>query len=100
MAQAQYDAAVTAARAQQGAARLTDRLAALPVNLTSPYGTSARTSRLQQPRLKLILLNKLCNRPQTNLDQVVKNLNNSDFVNAEARLAECPRRLSGCQICP
>src|SRR6266498_20050 len=87
MAQAQYDAAVTAARAQQGAARLTDWFSRTPGQFDQPLWYFSQDEQITAAQAEVDASQQALGQAQTNLDQVVKNLNNSDFVNAEARLA-------------
>lgn len=87
MAQAQYDAAVTAARAQQGAARLTDWFSRTPGQFDQPLWYFSQDEQITAAQAEVDSSQQALQQAQTNLDQVVKNLNNSDFVNAEARLA-------------
>ncbi len=87
MAQAQYDAAVTAARAQQGAARLTDWFSRAPGQFDQPLWYFSQDEQITAAQSEVDSSQQALQQAQTDLDQVVKNLNNSDFVNAEARLA-------------
>ncbi len=88
LAQAQYDAAVTSARAQQGAARLTDWFSRTPGQFDQPLWYFSQDEQIAASQAEVDASEQALRQAQTNLDQVVKSLNNSDFVSAESRLAD------------
>jgi multidrug resistance efflux pump len=87
-AQAQYDAAVTAARAQQGAARLTDWVGRKPSEFNQPLWYFSPDEQITAAQAEVEESQQAFQQAQADLDQVVKGLNNADFVNAENRLTE------------
>ena len=87
LAQAQYDATVTSARAQQGAARLTDWISRAPSQFNQPLWYYSQPEQINAAQAEVDVSQTAFEQAQADLDQVVKNLNNSDFVNAETRLA-------------
>jgi HlyD family secretion protein len=87
-AQAQYDAALTAARVQQGAARLTDWFGRKPSNFDQPLWYFSQDEQITAAQTELDSSQQALQQAQADLDQVVKSLNNADFVNAENRLNE------------
>jgi multidrug resistance efflux pump len=88
LAQAQYDAAVTAARAQQGAARLTDWLSRAPGQFNQPLWYFSQDEQITAAQVEVGASQQALEKAQADLDQVVKSLNNADFVTAETRLAD------------
>ena len=88
LAQAQYDAAVTSARAQQGAARLTDWFSRTPGQFDQPLWYFSQDEQITASQAEVDASHLALQEAQANLDQVVKSLNNSDFVSAETRLAD------------
>ena len=87
LAQAQYDATVSSARAQQGAARLTDWFSRTPGQFDQPLWYFSQDEQIAASQAEADASEQAMQQAQTNLDQVVKSLNNSDFVSAETRLA-------------
>jgi len=87
LAQAQYDAAVSSARAQQGAARLTDWFSRTPGPFYQPFWYFRQDEQITATQAEVDASQQALQQAQTDLDQVVKSLNNSDFVNAETHLA-------------
>ena len=88
LAQAQYDAAVSSARAQQGAARLTDWFNRTPGQFDQPLWYFSQDEQIAAAQAEVDASEQALQQAQTNLDQVVKSLNNSDFVSAETHLAD------------
>ncbi len=88
MAQAQYDAAVSSARAQQGAARLTDWFSRSPGQFDQPLWYFSQDEQITATQAEVDASQQALQQAQADLEQVVKSLNNSDFVNAETRLAD------------
>ncbi len=87
LAQAQYDATVTSARTQEGAARLTDWINRTPGQFDQPLWYFSQDEQITAAQAEVDSSQKAMEQAQADLDQVVKNLNNSEFVNAETRLA-------------
>ena len=87
LAQAQYDATVSSARVQQGAARLTDWFSRTPGQFDQPLWYFSQDEQIAASQAEADASEQAMQQAQTNLDQVVKSLNNSDFVSAETRLA-------------
>ena len=88
LAQAQYDATVTSARAQQGVARLTDWLGRPPSQFNQPLWYYSQQEQITAAQAEVDSSQTALEQAQADLDQVVKDLNNSDFVNAETHLAD------------
>jgi HlyD family secretion protein len=88
LAQAQYDAGVSSARAQQGAARLTDWFSRTPGQFDQPLWYFSQDEQIAAAQAEVDASEQALKQAQTKLNQVVKSLNNSDFVSAETRLAE------------
>lgn len=88
MAQAQYDAAVSGARAQQGAARLTDWFSRTPGQFDQPLWYFSQDEQITAAQTEVDASQQALQQAQADLDQVIKSLNNSDFVKAETHLAD------------
>ena len=88
LAQAQYDAGVTAARAQAGSARLADWLNRTPGQFDQPLWYFSQDEQITAAQAEVDASQQALQQAQTDLDQVVKSLNNADFVSAESRLAD------------
>src|SRR6185503_7977755 len=80
MTQAQYDAAVSSARAQQGAARLADWFSRSPGQFDQPLWYFSQDEQITSAQTEVDASKQALGQAQTNLDQVIKDLNNSDFV--------------------
>jgi multidrug resistance efflux pump len=87
LTQAQYDAALTAARAQQGAGRLTDWLNRAPGRFDQPLWYFSRDEQLTAAQTEVETAQQALQQAQADLEQVVKSLSNADFVTAETRLS-------------
>jgi len=88
LSQAQYDAALTAARAQEGAQRLTDWAGRKPGQFDEPLWYFSRYEQITAAQTEIDSSNQALQQAQTNLEQVTKDLKNADFVAAETRLSE------------
>jgi HlyD family secretion protein len=86
--QAQYDAAVVAARVQQGATRLSDWLQREPGKFEQPLWYFSQEEQIVSAQTEVESARQALQQARANLDEVVKSLNNSDFVNAESRLRD------------
>jgi len=87
LAQAQYDATLTAARAQEGNARLTDWAVRTPGQFDQPLWYFSRAEQISAAHTQVESAQQALQEAQANLDNVVKDLNNADFVEAETRLS-------------
>jgi HlyD family secretion protein len=88
MAQAQYDAALTAARAQEGGARLTDWMNRTPGQFTQPLWYFSRDEQITAAQTQVDASLQALQKSQGDLDAVIKDLNNANFVAAETRLSD------------
>lgn len=88
LAQAQYDAALTAARAQEGAQRLRDWSKRTPDWFEQPNWYFSRDEQIAAAQAEVERSLRALQQSQANVDGVIKNLNNADFVEAEARLSD------------
>ena len=87
LAQAQYDAALTAARAQEGGQRLTDWANRTPGQFDQPLWYFSRDEQITSAQAQVESAQQALQQAQTNLESVVKDLNNANFVAAETRLS-------------
>lgn len=87
LVQAQYNAALTAARAQEGAQRLTDWSNRTPGQFDQPLWYFSRDEQITAAQVEVDSASQTLQQSQAELDRVVKDLNNADFVAAETRLA-------------
>jgi HlyD family secretion protein len=88
LAQAQYDAALTAARAQEGSARLTDWIIRAPSRFDQPLWYFTRAEQITAAQTEVEIVSQALQQSQASLELVINELNNADFVAAETRLAE------------
>ncbi|NJC96876.1 MAG: hypothetical protein C3F07_20830 [Anaerolineales bacterium] len=87
MAQAQYDAALTAARMQDGSQRLTDWSNRAPGKFDQPLWYFSREEQINAAQAEVESALQGLEQAQAEVEQVVRDLNNADFVAAETRLA-------------
>ena len=87
LAQAQYDATLTASRAQQGSQRLTDWSNRTPNWFEQPLWYFSRDEQITAVNIEIESALENLNQAQAELDRVVQDLNNADFVAAETRLS-------------
>ena len=87
LAQAQYDATLTASRAQQGSQRLTDWSNRTPNWYEQPLWYFSREEQITAVHIEIESALENLNQAQAELDRVVQDLNNADFVAAETRLS-------------
>jgi len=87
LAQAQYDAALTAARAQEGGQRLTDWANRTPGQFDEPLWYFSRDEQITAAQVQVESAQQALQQSQAKLESVVKDLNNADFVAAETRLS-------------
>ncbi len=88
MAQAQYDATLTAARAQQGAGRLTDWMNRTPGQFDQPLWYFSRSEQMTAAQAQVDASQQALQKSQSDFDTVVKDLNNASFVAAENRVSD------------
>jgi HlyD family secretion protein len=87
LAQAQYDATLTAARAEEGAQRLRDWSKRTPNWFEQPLWYFSQDEQIMAAQIEVERSYEALQQAQTNIDSVIKNLNNADFVEAEHRLS-------------
>jgi multidrug efflux pump subunit AcrA (membrane-fusion protein) len=88
LAQAQYDAALIAARAQQGSARLSDWLYRAPSQFDQPLWYFSQAEQIVAAQAEVMVASQDLVKVQGELEDVIQDLKNADFVKAEKRLAE------------
>ena len=88
LAQAQYDAALTAARAQEGSGRLTDWAYRAPSQFDQPLWYFTRAEQIAAVQTEVEAASQSLVQAQAALDSAIQELKNADFVAAETRLAE------------
>lgn len=87
LAQAQYDATLTAARAQEGAQRLTDWSNRTPNWFEQPLWYFSRDEQFTAAQVEVDSALQALQESQSELERVIQDLNNADFVAAETRLS-------------
>ena len=87
LAQAQYDATLTSARAQEGAQRLSDWSNREPSLFGQPLWYFSKSEQLIASQSEVDLARQTLQQAQTDLDGIVQDLSNTKFVAAETRLA-------------
>jgi HlyD family secretion protein len=87
LAQAQYDATLTAARAQEGAGRLADWNKQNPNSFDQPLWYFSHDEQIKAAQGGVDQAQQGLTQAQTSLEQGVKDLNNAEFVKAEQRLS-------------
>lgn len=87
LAQAQYDAALTAARAQEGGQRLADWSKRTPNWFEQPLWYFSKDEQLAAAQIEVDASLQALQDAQANVESVVKDLNNADFIAAETRLS-------------
>jgi len=88
LAQAQYDASLAAARAQEGSARLTDWAYRAPSRFDQPLWYFTRAEQITAAQAEVQSASQALQQVQADLDRVVQDLKNADFVKAELRMSE------------
>ena len=88
LAQAQYDATLAAARAQEGSARLTDWAYRAPSRFDQPLWYFTRAEQITAAQAEVQSASQALQQAQADLDRVVQDLKNADFVKAELRMSE------------
>ena len=87
LAQAQYDATLTTARAQEGSQRLTDWANRTPGQFEQPLWYFSHEEQITAAQAEVESAHAALQQAQTDLESVVKDLNNANFVAAETRLS-------------
>ena len=87
LAQAQYDATLTTARAQEGNQRLTDWANRTPGQFDQPLWYFNRDEQIAAAESAVESSQAALQQTQANLEEVVKALNNAAFVEAETRVS-------------
>ena len=87
LAQAQYDAALTSARATQGQQRLADWAGRADGQFDQPLWYFSQDEQLAAAQAEVEFASQALQQSQAELDRVIKDLDNADFVTAEMRLA-------------
>ena len=87
LTQAQYEAALTAARAQEGGQRLTDWASRTPGQFDEPLWYFSRDEQITAAQTSIESSHNALQKAQADLESVVKDLNNSAFIEAEMRLS-------------
>ncbi|MFZ5857147.1 MAG: HlyD family secretion protein [Chloroflexota bacterium] len=88
LAKAQYDAALVSARAQQGSARLSDWVYRAPSQFDQPLWYFSQAEQIAAAQAEVKAASESLVKTQSDLDAVISDLKNADFVEAETRLAE------------
>ncbi len=87
VAEAQYDATLTAARAQQGAQRLIDWSNRTPGQFDQPLWYFSHDEQITAARYELDAARQALQKSQAAFEGVVNELNNADFIAAQTRLS-------------
>lgn len=87
LAQAQYDATLTSARAQQGSQRLTDWANRAPSQFDQPLWFFSHDEQITAVQAEVDAALQALQQSQVNLDHTIQDLNNANFVAAETRLS-------------
>jgi HlyD family secretion protein len=87
LAQAQYDATLTAARAQEGSQRLVDWSKRTPDWFEQPRWYFSQEEQITAAQAEAELSLQALQATQAKVENVIQNLNNAEFVEAENRLS-------------
>ena len=87
LSQAQYDATLTTARAQEGNQRLTDWASEAPGQFEEPLWYFSHEEQITATQAEVQSAQKALQQAQANLESAVKDINNADYVAAETRLS-------------
>lgn len=88
MTQAQYDATLTAARAQQGSSRLSDWLGRKPGQFDQPLWYFNRTEQITAAQTEVTASREAFEEAQASFYSILQDLDNADFVAAETRVSD------------
>jgi HlyD family secretion protein len=87
LAQAQYDSTLAAARAQEGGQRLIDWAQRAPGQFDQPLWYFSRDEQITAAKLEVESALEALQQAQADLDSVIQDLNNANYVAAETRLS-------------
>ena len=87
LTQAQYDATLTSARGQEGSQRLTDWSNRAPDRFGQPLWYFSQSEQIIASQAEVDSARQALQQTQTDLDRIVQDLNNANFVAAETRLS-------------
>ena len=88
LAQAQYDAAVIAARMQEGGERLSDWVNRAPSQFDQPLWYFSKDEQITAAQAEVQAASVGLVKTQADLDVVISDINNAEFVQAETRLEQ------------
>jgi HlyD family secretion protein len=88
MAQAQYNATLTAARTQEGSQRLADWAGKTPGQFDEPLWYFSRTEQLTSAQSQIDAAREALQQAQTDYDAIIRKLDNAEFVAAETRVSD------------
>jgi len=88
LAEAQYQATVTTARAEEGAGRLVDWSKRTPNYFEQPLWYFDRSEQIASAQKEVDASQQALQQALTDMEKVVNNLNNADYVAAETRLSD------------
>ncbi len=88
MAQAQYDATLTAARAQEGGQRLADWAGETPGRFDQPLWYFSHAEQITTAQSQIDAARAALQQAQSDYDAVVQKLDNANFLSAEQRLSD------------
>jgi HlyD family secretion protein len=88
MAQAQYDATLTAARTQEGGQRLADWASEAPGRFDQPLWYFSRAEQITTAQSQIDAAKAALQQTQSDYETAVQNLDNADFLAAEKRLSD------------
>jgi HlyD family secretion protein len=88
MAQAQYDATLTAARAQEGGQRLSDWAGETPGRFDQPLWYFSRAEQITTAQSQIDAARAALQQAQSDYEAVIQKLDNADFLAAEQRLSD------------
>ncbi len=92
LAQAQYDATLMTARAQEGSQRLADWSKRTPNWFEQPLWYFSREEQITAAQSEVEASRQALQQAQADLERVVENVTNADFVRAETRLSNARTR--------
>ena len=88
MAQAQYDAALTTARAQEGGQRLVDWASDAPGRFDQPLWYFSRAEQITSAQSQIDAAKTALQQAQSDYETAIQKLDNTDFLAAEKRLTD------------
>ena len=88
MAQAQYDAILTAARAQEGNQRLADWAGKTPGQFDEPLWYFSREEQMTSAQSQIDAAREALQQAESDYEAIVQKLDNAEFVAAESRISD------------